>query len=124
MTDTNPEQPSPLVPAAQQRVHLHISGRVQGVYYRSAAAEQARVLGLCGIVRNLPSGDVELIAEGPPAALQQLIAWCHLGPPAARVERVAADFTEARGEFPDFRVLRHAGPPTTPSGTPGPERET
>ena len=47
-----------------RRVRLRITGKVQGVYYRSSASEEARVLGLCGFVRNLPTGDVELIAEG------------------------------------------------------------
>ena len=120
MTDSTPKQPSSAVPLAaeRQRVHLHISGRVQGVYYRSAATEQARVLGLHGVVRNLPGGEVELIAKGPADALQQLIAWCHLGPPAAQVEKVAAQFEPATDEFPDFRVLRHPGSPTPRSGTP------
>lgn len=89
-----------------RRVQLVISGHVQGVYYRSAACEHARVLGLRGTVRNLPSGAVELIAEGPPAVLKQLITWCHLGPPAARVDDVAVSIEVAAGEFPDFRILR------------------
>ena len=108
MADTNKDQPSPEDPkvSSRQRVELRISGHVQGVYYRSAATEQARVLGLRGVVRNLPSGQVELIAEGPPPALQQLIAWCHLGPPAAQVAQVAVSFADPTGEFVDFRIVR------------------
>lgn len=93
-----------------QRAHVRISGHVQGVYYRSAATEQARVLGLRGVVRNLPTGEVELVAEGPLPVLQQLIAWCHLGPPAARIDEVVVSFAPATHEFADFRVLRQ---PTT-----------
>jgi acylphosphatase len=89
-----------------RRIHLVISGHVQGVYYRSAASEHARVLGLRGTVRNLPGGEVELIAEGPPAVLKELIAWCHLGPPAARVDDVSVRIEAAAGEFTDFRILR------------------
>lgn len=119
MTDPNPEEPSAAAPSPgePQRAHVHISGRVQGVYYRSAATEQARVLGLRGVVRNLPSGEVELIAEGPLAALQQLIAWCRLGPPAARVDKVAVRFDPATDEFPDFRVLRSVAPLLPPPGS-------
>jgi acylphosphatase len=108
MADTNSDPPPPAEPPAspRQRAELRISGQVQGVYYRSAASEQARVLGLRGTVRNLPGGEVELIAEGPATALQELIAWCHLGPPAARVDKVSVDFAEPRDEFPDFRVVR------------------
>ena len=71
MADTNNDPPPPAEPPAspRQRAELRISGQVQGVYYRSAASEQARVLGLRGTVRNLPGGEVELIAEGPAVAL-------------------------------------------------------
>jgi acylphosphatase len=89
-----------------QRARLLISGVVQGVYYRSAAMEQARVLGLRGMVRNLLSGEVELVAEGPLAVLNQLIAWCHMGPPAARVDKVAVRWEPATDEFVDFRIIR------------------
>ncbi len=109
MTDTNNDQSPPAEPppvSSRQRIELRVSGHVQGVYYRSAATEQARVLGLRGVVRNLPSGEVELIAEGPPPELQQLIAWCHLGPPAAQVGQVTVRFVEPTDEFVDFRVVR------------------
>ena len=60
----------------KQRIHLLIRGKVQGVYYRSSACEEARVLGLTGFVRNLPTGEVELLAEGTQPVLDQLLAWC------------------------------------------------
>lgn len=109
MADTNSDQSPPAEPGSRQRATLRISGHVQGVYYRSAATEQARVLGLRGLVRNLPSGEVELIAEGPPPELQQLIAWCHLGPPAAQVDQVTVSFADPKDEFVDFRVVRGPG---------------
>ena len=120
----DPEPSAELASEQIQRAQVRISGYVQGIYYRSAASEQARVLGLRGTVRNLPSGEVELIAEGPPAMLKQLLAWCHLGPPAARVDSVAVDFHPATHEFVDFRVLRNpAGTALlvveTPGETPG-----
>lgn len=89
-----------------ERVHVLVSGKVQGVYYRSAASEQASVLGATGWVRNMPSGQVELCAEGPRAVLEQLVAWCHLGPPAARVEEVRVEYGPATGEFTEFQVKR------------------
>ena len=100
------QSPDPSDPSEPRRAHLLIRGLVQGVYYRSAAMEQARVLGLRGVVRNLDSGEVELIAEGPLGELQQLIAWCQLGPPAAQVEHVEVRMQASTGEFADFRVLR------------------
>ncbi len=89
-----------------RRVRLRITGKVQGVYYRSSASEEARVLGLCGFVRNLPTGDVELIAEGSAAALDSLIAWCKVGPPAAEVAAVDVQYESSTGEYLDFRVRR------------------
>jgi len=77
--------------------HLHITGRVQGVYYRAGMTLQAEALGLCGWVRNRRDGSVEAMACGPASALRALIDWAHQGPPNARVHRVAvsaADTTE------------------------------
>ncbi len=93
-----------------RRIHLLIRGRVQGVYYRSSACEEARVLGLRGMVRNLPGGQVELVAEGEEAALDRLIAWCRMGPPAAEVAEVEVSYQSATGEYSDFHVRRTVVP--------------
>lgn len=77
--------------SAEVRAHALISGRVQGVYYRASAAEQAAALGLAGWVRNLRDGRVELVAEGPPAAVDALLRWCAQGPAHARVEAVEVE---------------------------------
>lgn len=70
------------------RLHARISGRVQGVGFRWFVREEARRLGLAGWVRNLPTGDVELVAEGAPDALDALARTIGQGPPGARVELV------------------------------------
>lgn len=69
---------------------LHVSGRVQGVFFRQSTQAEARRLGLAGTVRNNPDGTVTIEAEGPAAALNALETWCHTGPPAARVDQVSA----------------------------------
>lgn len=82
-----------------------VRGRVQGVFFRRAAMDEAQSLRLTGWVRNLPSGDeVEIVAEGPRRNLQMLWAWAHTGPPGARVEGVTEEWGEYRGEFTSFRV--------------------
>ena len=63
-------------------------GRVQGVYYRAATAEEAARLTLDGWVENLADGGVEVVAAGEPAAIAALARWLWKGPPAARVDAV------------------------------------
>ena len=75
---------------ATRRVHAIVSGRVQGVSYRTATADTARRLGICGWVRNLSDGSVELEAEGAAEQVAALLEWCERGPPAAHVAKVAS----------------------------------
>lgn len=86
------------------RLHLRVSGRVQGVFFRGACADEARALALTGWVRNLPDGRVEIVAEGRRTALKALAAWAHQGPPVARVIQVEEEWSEFQAGFNDFRV--------------------
>jgi acylphosphatase len=76
-----------------------VSGRVQGVFYRASAREQALVLGLAGHAKNLSDGCVEVLASGSADALEVLERWLWQGPAAAQVEAVS------REEMPE-QVLR------------------
>jgi acylphosphatase len=90
---------------ADVRLHAFVMGRVQGVNFRSATVEAARALGLTGWVANCRDGrTVEVVAEGPRPALEELLAFLHQGPPAARVGRVEANWEPARGDFTRFGV--------------------
>lgn len=90
--------------AIEHRI-LHISGRVQGVFYRQSTVQQARQLGLSGYARNNPDGTVTIEAEGPAAALDALEAWCHQGPVAARVDKVSVAPGTVQG-YTEFQVER------------------
>lgn len=68
--------------------HITVRGLVQGVAFRHHTKLRARELGLLGWVRNQTDGSVEIWAEGEPTAIANLIDWLHVGPPAARVDRV------------------------------------
>ena len=71
-----------------RRVHLRISGLVQGVSYRANTQEEARRLGVHGWVRNLPNGDVEAMAEASAEVIERFVVWCRTGPAEAKVETV------------------------------------
>lgn len=87
-----------------KRVHLIIEGKVQGVFYRASAMEKAVSLGLSGFVRNLPGGEVELVAEGSRENLDELISWCRVGPPNANVTDIKSTFSPVIGEFDNFHI--------------------
>jgi len=91
---------------ASQRAHAFISGRVQGVNFRAATRAKARELGLTGWARNLPDGRVEAVFEGETDALETMLAWCHQGPPPARVKRVEVDWEAYEGGFDGFSIRR------------------
>jgi acylphosphatase len=89
----------------KQSIRCVVGGRVQGVYYRAAAAERATALELSGWIKNLPDGRVETVAAGPLDALIEFTSWLWQGPPAARVESVHIE--EWLGSLPDgFTVQR------------------
>jgi len=92
----------PKVAEGTRRVHLFISGRVQGVGFRAFTQGQAKGLGLTGWVRNLRDGRVEAIVEGPGDKVAKLIEKVNRGPRAARVEKVDIKDEPPEGEFKDF----------------------
>ncbi|MGB8682602.1 MAG: acylphosphatase [Candidatus Binatus sp.] len=90
--------------SGRARLHLIVVGRVQGVGFRFSAYDEAKELALAGWVRNIASGEVEIIAEGSRENLQMLAAWAHLGPPSAHVTAVREEWGDVTGEFSEFRI--------------------
>lgn len=88
----------------QARVQVIISGYVQGVFFRSAIRNQARIHHLTGWVRNTPSGRVEALFEGDKDQIKEMIEFCRQGPPGARVGDVQLEWQEYNGGFSDFEI--------------------
>jgi acylphosphatase len=88
----------------KRRVHVVVSGRVQGVGFRHAARRRARELGLSGWVRNLPDGRVEAVAEGPGEQVEEFLRFLGRGPEGARVTALEVEDEEPRGEEGYFEV--------------------
>jgi acylphosphatase len=89
---------------APQSLHATVHGRVQGVNFRYYTQLNAQALNLTGWVRNRPDGAVEVVAEGPRSALEQLLAFLYEGPSHARVDRVDVAWLNATGQFTRFQV--------------------
>ena len=87
------------------RAHVFISGRVQGVGYRYATVDTASQLGLTGWVRNLPDDRVEAVFEGSRMVVEDMVRWCHTGPPAAVVKDVVVEYEKPEG-LRGFEVRR------------------
>ena len=82
---------------------MTVEGRVQGVGYRVACARAARAVGVAGTVRNLSDRRVEAVFEGVPERVDELIAWCRIGPDFADVTRVRVTEELPRGDT-GFRI--------------------
>jgi acylphosphatase len=91
------------------RVHLVISGHVQGVMFRQSAQDVAEQLGVSGWIRNLADQRVELVIEGPPEDVGEMVDWCRHGPPAARVQDVELTAELPRGEAGPFEIRPSEG---------------
>jgi acylphosphatase len=84
-------------------MRVFVAGMVQGVWFRESCREQAAAVGVSGWVRNLGDGRVEAVLEGPEAAVDRVVRWCHDGPRRARVDRVDVEVEQPLGES-GFRV--------------------
>ena len=87
-----------------KRVHVYISGRVQGVFFRAETQRTAKDLNLTGWVRNMADSRVEAVFEGDGTNVDKMMEWCHIGPPAARVEEVLTEEEPYSGNFRDFSI--------------------
>src|SRR5437667_10649632 len=90
----------------KQRAELSaaVVGRVQNVGFRYFVVGEARILGLQGYVRNDSTGDVEVVAQGPRPALEQLLVLLRQGPPAAEVHAIQYAWRETTEHFSGFQV--------------------
>jgi acylphosphatase len=88
---------------SRRRIHVIVTGRVQGVFFRKTTVQEAERLGLSGWVKNRSDGKVEIEAEGTDEALDAFLAFCRRGPEHARVDELAVAHHPARGDV-GFRV--------------------
>jgi len=85
---------------------VRVEGRVQGVWFRATTQEEAQRLGVSGWVRNTKDGDVEIFMQGEEPDVDQLLQWCHHGPPGARVLNVHIETAQIDAALKGFDI-RH-----------------
>lgn len=88
----------------RKNVHVFVSGRVQGVWFRANTKQKAEQLGVTGWVRNTHDGRVEAIFEGEEDRIKEMIEWCHRGPPLARIDNVEIKNQNPTNGFDDFSI--------------------
>lgn len=86
------------------RAHIVITGRVQGVFFRSAIRNQVHLRHLTGWTRNLGNGQVEAVIEGEKDMINEVIDFCKEGPPNASVGDVSVEWEEASSDFDGFEI--------------------
>ena len=89
----------------QQRVHLLVSGKVQGVFFRQALKVIAKRNNVFGWGRNLPDKRVEAKLEGDSKFVNLVIEWARIGPANSRVDSIEVSNEEFKNEFSTFEVL-------------------
>jgi len=86
------------------RVHLFVSGRVQGVFFRENTKKRAEKLGVFGWIKNLKDGRLGAVLEGDKANVAALVKWINRGPFWAKVERVETAWENYQAEFNSFEI--------------------
>ena len=88
----------------QKRIHIFVTGRVQGVFFRQSTRVMAIKNNVNGWVRNLDDGRVEIVAEGENQDIDNLADWCKTGPANSRVDKFELLDEESADEFENFEV--------------------
>jgi len=88
----------------QKRIHIFVTGRVQGVFFRQSTRVMAIKNNVTGWVCNLDDGRVEIIAEGELQNINNLTNWCKTGPANSRVDEFELSEEDSTGEFENFEV--------------------
>ena len=86
------------------RTHVFVSGRVQGVFFRSETKRKADAHGVKGWVSNLPDFRVEAVFEGEEEAVKALVEFCKRGPSGGMVTNVDLTWEDFTGEFVGFKI--------------------
>ncbi len=88
-----------------KQVHLYVSGKVQGVYFRQGLKETSEKNNVTGWVRNLPDKRVEAVLSGEESNVDAVIDWCRFGPGGAIVDDLTIIDETGSEKFANFEIL-------------------
>ena len=88
-----------------KQVHLYVSGKVQGVYFRQGMKETAEKNNVKGWVKNLPDKRVEAVLIGEESNVDAVIDWSRFGPPGAVVDELKIVDVDDPENFEEFEIL-------------------
>ncbi|NOR77919.1 MAG: acylphosphatase [Methanophagales archaeon] len=88
------------------RAHVFVKGKVQGVLFRYTTRDEANIRGVKGWVRNMSDGRLEAVFEGDKEKVDEMVEYCHYGPPAAKVSSVKVIKGEYTGVYTGFSIRR------------------
>ncbi len=86
-------------------INVFVTGKVQGVFYRSTMKSVAESNNVFGWVKNLPNGDVEAMVQGDEEDVSRVIDWCRQGPSGAKVANITSKKVEKSQVFRNFAIL-------------------
>jgi len=87
-----------------KQIHVFVTGRVQGVFFRQSTRVMAIKNNVNGWVRNLDDGRVEIVAQGREQDIDNLSNWCKTGPANSRVDEFELKEESIIEEFENFEV--------------------
>jgi acylphosphatase len=99
--------PAPNKASESRRIHIFVTGKVQGVGFRAFVQHAAEQLGLTGWVRNLGYNQVETVAEGQPDILDQFLKTIQTGPRSSRIDEVEVRWETPQAATPSFMIKYH-----------------
>ncbi len=87
------------------RVHIFVSGKVQGAWYREGTKKEANKLKVFGWIKNLEDGRVEALLEGEKESLEKMLVWAKRGSFWSKVENIEISWEEHKKDFQDFKIV-------------------
>ena len=91
-------------PVDLARIHIWVTGKVQGVGFRAFVMQSGAMFGLTGWVHNVGYNQVETVAEGPKAVLERFAEVVKTGPRVSYVDEARVEWETPLGKFKGFEV--------------------